>query len=45
MLTHFYAEWDDIDFGPEVAALDPKCEVIEAVDGLVINFSKGEKGE
>jgi len=40
MLTHFYAEWDDVDFSSEVANLAPKCEVIEAVDGLVLNFSK-----
>ena len=34
MLTHFYPEWDDVDFRSEVAKFDPLCEVIEAVDGL-----------
>jgi ribonuclease BN (tRNA processing enzyme) len=40
MLTHFYAEWDGVDFASEVVRLEPKCEVIEAVDGLVFNFAK-----
>lgn len=34
VLTHFYAEWDEVDFKEEVARLSPGCEVIEAVDGL-----------
>ena len=34
MLTHFYPEWDEVDFDEEVAKFDPLCEVIEAVDGL-----------
>ena len=34
MLTHFYAEWDDVDFDREVAKFDPVCEVSEAKDGL-----------
>lgn len=34
MLTHFYAEWDSVDFDSEIAKFDPVCEVIEAVDGL-----------
>jgi len=38
MLTHFYAEWNDVDFAAAVVEFDPKCEVIEAVDGLIINF-------
>ncbi len=33
MLTHFYPEWDDVDFAAEVKRLEPLCEVIEAVDG------------
>ena len=37
MLTHFYAEWDGVNFDEEVARFDPPCEVVEAVDGLVIN--------
>lgn len=38
MLTHFYPEWDAVDFQKEVAKLSPMCEVIEAVDGLRIKF-------
>ncbi|MBL8181567.1 MAG: MBL fold metallo-hydrolase [Blastocatellia bacterium] len=34
MLTHFYPEWDDVDFAAEVKRLEPLCEVIEASDGL-----------
>lgn len=34
MLTHFYAEWDDVDFSKEVARFEPSCEVIQASDGL-----------
>lgn len=34
MLTHFYPEWDDVNFDEEVARFDPVCDVIEAVDGL-----------
>jgi len=34
MLTHFYAEWDDVNFEEEVRKLSPGCEVMEAVDGL-----------
>lgn len=34
VLTHFYAEWDKIDFQAEVAKFEPLCEVIEAQDGL-----------
>jgi ribonuclease BN (tRNA processing enzyme) len=36
MLTHFYAEWDNVDFDKEVAKFAPTCEVIEARDGLRI---------
>ncbi len=38
VLTHFYPEWDDVDFGSEVAKLSPGVEITEAVDGLVIEF-------
>jgi ribonuclease Z len=34
MLTHFYDDWDNIDFSNEIARFDPICEVIEASDGL-----------
>ena len=36
MLTHFYAEWDRVNFEKEVALLKPACEVLEAVDGLKV---------
>ncbi len=39
MLTHFYAEWDDVDFEKEVGLLKPGCEVTEAVDGLRISVN------
>lgn len=34
MLTHFYPEWDEVDFREEVEKIDPLCDAIEAVDGL-----------
>ena len=34
MLTHFYPEWDEVDFSKEIARFDTPCEVLEAVDGL-----------
>jgi ribonuclease BN (tRNA processing enzyme) len=34
MLTHFYAEWDAVDFQPHVAKYASPCEVLEAQDGL-----------
>ena len=34
MLTHFYPEWDEVNFDLEVKRLEPLCEVIEASDGL-----------
>lgn len=36
MLTHFYPEWDEVDFAEEVSRFDPRCEVIEAADGFSI---------
>jgi ribonuclease BN (tRNA processing enzyme) len=38
MLTHFYPEWDAVDFAAEVAKYDPHCEVLEASDGLVLEI-------
>jgi len=38
MLTHFYPEWDDVDFDEETKRLEPHCEVIEAVDGLKLDL-------
>jgi ribonuclease BN (tRNA processing enzyme) len=34
MLTHFYPEWDKVNFDEEVARFSPMCEVTEARDGL-----------
>jgi len=38
MLTHFYPEWDDVDFDKEVANYGPGSQVIGAKDGLVIKI-------
>jgi ribonuclease BN (tRNA processing enzyme) len=38
MLTHFYPEWDDVNFGEETARFDPPCEVIEACDGITVDL-------
>ena len=38
MLTHFYAEWDAVDFALEVEKFKPPCEVIEARDGLKLEI-------
>ncbi|MBS1797488.1 MAG: ribonuclease Z [Acidobacteria bacterium] len=34
LLTHFYGEWDTVDFDYEVAKFAPPCEVVAARDGL-----------
>src|SRR6185503_15227896 len=34
MLTHLYAEWDEVEFKAEVGKFEPMCEVLEAIDGL-----------
>lgn len=34
MLTHFYPEWDEVDFAKEVERLSLVCEVVQAEDGL-----------
>ncbi|MFN0278310.1 MAG: MBL fold metallo-hydrolase [Pyrinomonadaceae bacterium] len=36
MLTHFYPEWDEVDFVEEVSRFAPACKLIEAKDGLRI---------
>ena len=38
MLTHFYPEWDEINFKEEIAKFEPLSEVIEAVDGLKLEL-------
>ena len=38
MLTHFYPEWDKVDFDQEVADFDPPCQIVEAIDGLRIEI-------
>lgn len=39
LLTHFYAEWDDVDFADEVEKFAPNIEILEAFDGLSIDLS------
>ena len=34
VLTHFYAEWDAVDFRKEVEKFNPPCAVLQAQDGL-----------
>ena len=38
MLTHFYPEWDTVEFVQEVRKFSPMCEVIEAIDGLTVEI-------
>ena len=38
MLTHFYPEWDAVDFAETIAAFEPLAEIIEAKDGLRIDL-------
>jgi ribonuclease BN (tRNA processing enzyme) len=38
VLTHFYPEWDDVDFTSEIAKFSPGLDISEAVDGLVIKL-------
>ncbi len=40
MLTHFYPEWDDVDFEKEVAALSAACDIIQSEDGLAIEITE-----
>jgi ribonuclease BN (tRNA processing enzyme) len=39
MLTHFYGEWDAVDFQAEINRYSPPCEVLEATDGLRLEIS------
>lgn len=39
MLTHFYPEWDEVDFKKEVTSLSPVCEVLQAEDGLTLEIT------
>jgi ribonuclease BN (tRNA processing enzyme) len=38
MLTHFYAEWNAVDFQKEVQKEEPPCEIIQAQDGLKLEI-------
>lgn len=38
VLTHFYAEWDAVDFAWEVEKFKPSCPVTEALDGLTVEI-------
>lgn len=37
VLTHLYPEWDDVDSEKEIRKFEPRCEVIEAFDGLKLH--------
>ena len=39
ILTHFYPEWDAVDFEKEMKKFSPPCEVIQARDGLRLEIS------
>ena len=45
VLTHFYSDWDDVDFSAEIDKLDPLCEVLAAFDGLRLDISEELKSE
>ena len=36
MLTHFYDEWDEVNFAKEVRKFSPGCTVMEAADGVKV---------
>lgn len=38
ILTHFYSEWDKVDFANEVKKFQPPCEIVEARDGLKLEI-------
>lgn len=38
MLTHFYAEWDAVDFHAEIEKFKPSCPIIQAQDGLKVEI-------
>lgn len=38
ILTHFYAEWDAVDFAAEVKKFTPSCAIIEARDGVKVEI-------
>jgi len=40
MLTHFYSEWDDVNFEEEIRMLHAGVEIIEATDGLRIRIGE-----
>ncbi len=39
ILTHFYPEWDAVDFLAEVGKIDASSSVIQAFDGLVLEIN------
>jgi ribonuclease BN (tRNA processing enzyme) len=38
VLTHFYPEWDAVDFEKEVAKFSPPCKIIQAQDGIKLEI-------
>ncbi len=39
MLSHLYPEWDNVEFEQEIKAFQPRCEVILASDGLLLEIN------
>jgi ribonuclease BN (tRNA processing enzyme) len=40
VLTHFYSDWDDVDFAAEIGKFEARCEVVAAFDGLRLDISE-----
>jgi ribonuclease BN (tRNA processing enzyme) len=40
VLTHFYPEWDDVDFEKEIELLDPAVEILRAFDGMRLSIDR-----
>jgi ribonuclease BN (tRNA processing enzyme) len=38
LLTHFYAEWDAVDFAAEIEKFEPPCAILQARDGLRVEI-------
>ena len=38
LLTHFYPQWDAVNFAEEVEKFQPPCEIIQARDGLKLEI-------
>lgn len=38
ILTHLYPEWDTTDLRTELAPFNPRCEILQAQDGLLLEW-------